>query len=74
MAYLDEAYNIDKDRMYLTGLSMGGYGSWRLAVDEPQIFAAVAPICGVGDPAEAKKTAKSSDLGVARNRRQLGPN
>ena len=55
LAYLDETYNIDKDRMYLTGLSMGGYGSWRLAADEPQIFAAVAPICGVGDPADAKK-------------------
>ena len=55
LAYLNEAYNIDKDRMYLTGLSMGGYGSWRLAADEPKMFAAVAPICGVGDPADAKK-------------------
>ena len=40
---------IDLDRVYLTGLSMGGYGSWLLAARQPDRFAAVAPICGGGD-------------------------
>lgn len=40
---------VDADRIYLTGLSMGGYGSWDLAVRHPDWFAAVAPICGGGD-------------------------
>ncbi len=45
-----EKYKIDEDRVYLTGLSMGGYGSWAWAAYEPQRFAAVAPICGGGEP------------------------
>jgi len=47
-------YPIDKSRVYLTGLSMGGYGSWELATRHPEWFAAVAPICGAGDPTKAK--------------------
>ncbi len=47
----DEA--TDHDRVYLTGLSMGGYGSWYLAARHPELFAAVAPICGGGDEAKA---------------------
>lgn len=42
--------NIDPARVYVTGLSMGGYGTWRLAAAAPERFAAVAPICGGGDP------------------------
>ncbi|MEM7260835.1 MAG: GDSL-type esterase/lipase family protein [Planctomycetota bacterium] len=41
---------VDLDRIYLTGLSMGGYGSWDLAMRWPDVFAAVVPICGGGDP------------------------
>lgn len=37
---------IDPRRVYLTGLSMGGFGTWHLAVEYPQRFAAIAPICG----------------------------
>lgn len=44
---------IDKSRVYLTGLSMGGFGSWRLAATAPERFAAVAPVCGGGDPSTA---------------------
>lgn len=40
---------VDTDRIYLTGLSMGGYGSWDLASRRPSAFAAVAPICGGAD-------------------------
>ena len=51
-------YRVDKDRVYLTGLSMGGYGTWALAAAHPEKFAALAPICGGGDPAEAGKLAR----------------
>ena len=50
-----EHLNVDPARVYLTGLSMGGYGSWRLAARHPRRFAAVAPICGGGDPEDAEK-------------------
>jgi predicted peptidase len=39
-------YSVDTNRIYLTGLSMGGYGTWSLATTFPERFAAVAPICG----------------------------
>ncbi len=41
-------YAADPDRLYLTGLSMGGYGTWHLAAVYPDRFAAIAPICGGG--------------------------
>lgn len=40
----------DPDRVYLTGLSMGGYGTWAFASQRPGLFAAIAPICGGGTP------------------------
>jgi len=45
----------DPRRVYLTGLSMGGYGTWAWAAGEPQRFAAAIPICGGGNPANAGK-------------------
>jgi predicted peptidase len=48
-----ERYPVDRTRVYLTGLSMGGYGAWYLASAYPQLFAALVPICGGGDPDEA---------------------
>jgi predicted peptidase len=48
-------YPIDERRQYLTGLSMGGYGSWDLAARHPERFAAVAPICGGGDEKAAER-------------------
>ena len=44
-----ERYRVDRSRIYLTGMSMGGNGTWRMATAHPDIFAAVAPICGWGD-------------------------
>ncbi len=52
-ALLDDVlarYNGDPDRVYLTGLSMGGYGTWAWATRSPERFAAIAPICGGGKP------------------------
>jgi predicted peptidase len=43
-----ETYGVDVDRMYLTGNSMGGYGTWGMAMQYPDRFAAIAPICGGG--------------------------
>jgi len=43
-------YNVDKSRVYLTGLSMGGFGTWAFASRYPGKVAAIAPICGGGDP------------------------
>jgi dienelactone hydrolase len=53
---LDEVlkrYRVDADRVYLVGNSMGGNGTWALAASHPERFAAIAPICGRGDPAWA---------------------
>lgn len=52
-ALLDEIerqYPIDLDRVYVTGMSMGGVGTWDLAITQPDRFAAIAPICGRGEP------------------------
>jgi predicted peptidase len=46
---IEKKYNVDTDRVYLTGLSMGGFGSWSLAIAYPNRFAAIAPICGGGE-------------------------
>ena len=48
-------YRVDEDRIYLTGLSMGGYGTWYTAIKYPELFAAIAPVCGGGNPRQAWK-------------------
>jgi predicted peptidase len=57
-ALLDEivaTHKVDKDRVYVTGLSMGGFGTWALAAAYPDKFAAIMPVCGGGDPHDAVK-------------------
>src|SRR5262249_22301455 len=57
-ALLDDVqanYRVDHDRVYLTGLSMGGFGTWALAAAHPERFAAIAPICGGGNSRDASK-------------------
>lgn len=45
-----EKYNIDENRIHLTGVSMGGFGTWHMAMAYPDIFASIVPICGGGMP------------------------
>jgi len=56
IALLDDIiarYAVDPDRVYVTGLSMGGYGTWSLACAYPERFAAIVPICGKGETWQA---------------------
>jgi predicted peptidase len=46
---------IDRDRVYLTGFSMGGYGTWQTAAAFPGTFAAIAPVCGMSDLSDAPR-------------------
>jgi predicted peptidase len=48
-----ETHAIDRDRIYLMGLSMGGYAVWELAMRHPNTYAAAVPICGAGDAQHA---------------------
>lgn len=50
---LCDSLPIDESRLYLTGSSMGGSGSWRIGVEHPGVFAAIVPLCGGGDPSKA---------------------
>ena len=52
---LIEKYHVDTERLYLTGLSMGGFGTWSLSAAYPGVFAAIIPICGGGDTGTAFK-------------------
>ncbi len=49
--HIRETYRIDGRRIYLAGLSMGAFATWRLAAEFPDQFAAIVPICGGGEPA-----------------------
>ena len=66
---IERRYAVDPHRVYLTGLSLGGFGAWSLGLSHPERFAAIAPICGGGDfitvylAAEKHKAALTS-LGV----------
>ena len=58
VALLDEVlanYDADPDRVYLTGLSLGGYGTWSTAIAYPDRFAAIAPVCGGGNPRQVRR-------------------
>jgi predicted peptidase len=52
---LQKEFSIDPKRIYITGLSMGGYGAWDALSRQPERFAAAAIICGGGDPAYVAK-------------------
>jgi predicted peptidase len=52
-----QSLRIDARRIYLTGISMGGFGAWQLAAHLPERFAALVPICGGGNPDWAARLA-----------------
>jgi predicted peptidase len=56
--HVSKELNVDPSRVYVTGLSMGGFGTWRLAAAHPDRFAAAVPICGGGEPNEMAKALK----------------
>lgn len=47
---LAEDYRVDRDRVILTGLSMGGFATWEMAIRQPKRFAAIVPVCSGSDP------------------------
>ena len=53
-----ETLKVDPDRVYVTGLSMGGFGTWAFCAKEPERFAAAVPICGGGDVTNAARLVK----------------
>lgn len=53
--HLENTHRVDEERIYLTGLSMGGYGTWAFASRNPDRFAAIIPICGGGVPYQMRK-------------------
>lgn len=55
---IEKQYNIDKDRIYVTGLSMGGYGTFALCARQPERFAAAVPVCGGGVLFDARRLSK----------------
>jgi predicted peptidase len=50
---IESQYAVDRSREYVTGLSMGGFGTWAMLAEFPNRFAAAVMICGGGDPAKA---------------------
>ena len=49
------SYHVDPDRLYVTGISMGGYGTWNIITHYNDFFAAAIPVCGGGDPSKADR-------------------
>ena len=55
--YICDTYPVDRDRVILTGLSMGGTGTWMLAMADPTRFSCIVPVCGTGIVWNAKRLA-----------------
>jgi len=62
LAALEHRYPVDEDRVYLTGVSMGGGGALRLALTRPDVWAAVAPVCPAPVPEMAALAVNAFDL------------
>lgn len=58
IAYVTDRYNVDEDRITLTGLSMGGYGVFHYGAMRVERFAGFMPLCGGGDPDDAPVLAR----------------
>jgi len=62
--HIVKEYKVDTDRIYVTGLSMGGWATWDLAMAHPDYFAAIAPICGRVNRNYPERAAEIKDLPV----------
>lgn len=60
---VERTYNdLDRNRVYVTGISMGGYGTWLLGLRQPERFAALVPVCGGLDASSAIRAGLASDV------------
>ncbi|MDY0344637.1 MAG: prolyl oligopeptidase family serine peptidase [Lentimicrobium sp.] len=57
-------YNIDERRVYVTGLSMGGRGTWDLAFAHPDYYAAIAPVCGPVDRNYGERASELKEMAI----------
>ena len=57
-SFIDNNKHVDIERVYILGLSMGGWGTWDAITRRPNFFAAAVPICGGGDPSQVKNLEK----------------
>ena len=65
MAMVERAnshYSIDASRCCLTGLSQGGHGTWTIGANHPEVWSALAPICGYGKPADLAESLKGTPI------------
>jgi predicted peptidase len=63
---MEQQYSVDARRVYLTGLSMGGYGTWKLGLTNPERFAALVPICGGGNMIDALLVPRAREVEIKR--------
>lgn len=64
LEHVKKNLRVDPSRIYLTGLSLGGGGVWRAAEDHPEIFAAIAPVCGSWNRVAKAKAIADKDVPV----------
>ncbi len=57
---VQRTFSLDAQRFYVAGQSMGGFGSWSIISQHPEMFAAAIPVCGGGDEREAPKLTRTS--------------
>ena len=57
-----DRYRVDRSRLYLTGLSMGGCATWDWVLRRPNLFAAAVPVCGWGNPVLARSAAPTTPV------------
>lgn len=62
ISQLQKDYNIDKDRLYVTGVSLGGAASWDIVARNPGVFAACMPVCGACMPIENFESFKNTNV------------
>ncbi len=57
LSFVQDTYSVDASRLYVMGISMGGFGTWDMILRHPDTFAAAIPVCGGADPSRAASVA-----------------